>query len=109
MRQTSIDAYYEMERRGALKGLRLEVVRVLAFADEPMTAGEVAVKIPQTLGHSVTPRFAELKRMGVIIEAGARPCSVTSINSLTWQLTGRVLEGKKKNEQILLAIPEEED
>jgi hypothetical protein len=101
MRQTSIDAYYEMERRGALKGLRLEVMRVLAFAEEPMTAGEVAMKIPGTLGHSITPRFAEMKRMGIIIDVGARPCKVTNINALVWVPTGKVLAGKEADQSLL--------
>lgn len=108
MRQTSIDAFYEMERRGALKGLRLEVIRVIAFSDQPPTAGEVAQKIPGTLGHSVTPRFAELKRQGVIIEAGARPCTVTNINALTWKLTGKVLPGKDGEGQGMLEMNDDD-
>lgn len=93
-RQTSIEVYHQIEAEGLLSRLRLDVYRAL-FHEGPMTQMETCrllqkTTLPYTLDHSILPRFAELKRAGVITETEERTCSVTGRNVLTWDVTNNL-------------------
>lgn len=88
-RQTSIDVYREIEAEGLLSKRRWEAYSTL-FNHGPITAMETARKIPGTLDHSISPRFAELKRMGLIREVGERACRITGRNCIIWDVTNNL-------------------
>lgn len=56
--------------------------------------------IPGSLDHSISPRFAELKRMGVVEEIGSRECKITGRVSLIWDVTdGLPVKFEKEKKQ----------
>jgi hypothetical protein len=85
-RKTSIEAYHEIKASGLLSKRRFEVYDAL-FHYGPMTQMETFVKLKHLSQHTVTPRFAELRKMGVIEEVGERACTVTGINVIAWDVT----------------------
>ena len=89
-RQTSIDTYIKVQESGLLSRRRFQVYDVL-FHNGPLSQTETHahIKDAATL-HSVGPRFAELKKMGVIIEVGTRRCSITGENVYVWDVTDKL-------------------
>jgi hypothetical protein len=83
MRRTSIEAYMAIKESGQLSKCRLEAYEVL-FHHGPLTATEVTVRHGVSNGWK---RLSELKRFGVILETGVRPCSVTGHNATLWDVT----------------------
>ena len=54
-----------------------------------MTTGEIAEAIePKPRINAISPRMAELRRMGSAIDGTARKCKITGRMSITWSLTG---------------------
>lgn len=88
MRQTSIDVYHQIRDEGLLSKRRLQVYETI-YLHGPITQMETA-KIADILDHSVTPRFAELEKMGVIATVGERDCTRTGRKVLMWDVTGRL-------------------
>lgn len=89
MRNTSISAYKEIRSNGLLSARRLEVYEVL-FNFGPLTATEIWSNHFSAQGlqmNSVTPRTAELKKLGVITEVGYRICTITGMNVILWDVT----------------------
>lgn len=98
IRQTSIDVYHQIQAEGLLSRRRFETYECL-FNNGPLTAMETGRRIDGVLDHSISPRFAELKRLGVIQEVGEKLCSITGRNVLLWDVTDRLplkLEKRKK-------------
>lgn len=92
IRQTSVDAYNMIKENGLLSQRRFEVYDVL-FNHGPLTQGETCDKITpgwKRSNQSYTPRFAELKKLGVIIEIGERECSITGRKALSWDVTDKL-------------------
>jgi hypothetical protein len=86
-RQTSIEAYNKIRDEGLLGHLQFAVYAVL-WERGPMTQGELwHDHFPNAQRHSIAPRFAELHKRGVIAPVGERPCRVTGVNSLLWDVT----------------------
>jgi hypothetical protein len=90
-RQTSIEAYRQIQAEGLLSAGRFRVYETL-FSFGPLTQSEVWERIEKAAGHpvskqNVTPLFAELLDRGVIATAGERPCRVTGRNCLLWDVT----------------------
>lgn len=52
--------------------LEMEVLRVVRGFELGCIADEVEMLLPSTRSHSVTPRFAPLKRKGLIVDTGRR-------------------------------------
>ena len=99
-RETSIETYYKIKDEGLLSDLRFEVYETL-FNYGPLTQMELCRKIshPFRQDRSYMPRFAELKNMQVIAEAGERVCQITGRNVLIWDVTNKLpikLEKTKK-------------
>lgn len=86
IRDTSIEAYNTIKANGLLSERRFEVYEALYFFG-PMTQTQVSARIKHALAHSITPRFAELKHMGVIIEVGEVICETTGMNVILWDVT----------------------
>jgi len=89
-RNTSIDAYNKIKADGLLSALQMSIYAKL-FESGPMTQGEIWLKYFQHMQrHSVAPRFAELKAMGVLTEVGEKPCPVSGINAILWDVTDQL-------------------
>jgi|SRR5579864_4225274 len=91
---TSLAAYNTLKTNGFLTGLQSKVYDVL-FNNGPLTQGETWDEhLPENQRHSIAPRFAELERMGVIRTVGERPCRLTGVAALEWDVTDHVPESK---------------
>lgn len=106
IRQTSIDVYNQILADGTL-GNRQMLVYDTIFKHGPLTQMETVRTIddPDIVEHGLTPRFAELKRMGAIVEVGERECTITGRNVILWDVTDRLpdkafLRKKSKKETI---------
>ncbi len=102
-RETSIAAYAMMIESGALGRLHGEVTKTIAY-NGPMTQMECTVAMGAKIQHSISPRFAELERLGVIHKVGTKICSVTGNLATLWDLTGRQPKMITKREKIEEAI-----
>lgn len=91
-RETSAKAYNIAVKSGKVHGLQLAVLELVCDCNEPPTAGEIIrdykLRSPKTQMNSLSPRFAELERRGLIQPAGERCCSVTGQKAITWEPTG---------------------
>lgn len=106
-RATSAEAYQEIKDSGLLSKRRFDVYEEL-YLGGPGTQTEVVhrlwAKIPgkKMVGQpSFTPRFAELERLGVIVETGERQCTITGKRCIEWETTTNLpvkLNGSKRRE-----------
>lgn len=104
MRKTSIDAYNEIREKGLLGPLQLAVYEIV-FLKGPITQGEVwHDHLPSRQRPTVTPRFAELERLGVISSTGERPCRVTGKRARTWEATKNLPEKPPPEEKHLCLL-----
>lgn len=99
-RQTSIDVYHQIESEGLLSQRRWQVYETL-YHHGPLTAMETGRLIKSALDHSISPRFAELKRLGVIEEVGRRHCTITGRISLIWATTENLPRKRVKDDKII--------
>lgn len=98
IRQTSIKVYRQIQKEGLVKGWRWHVYSTL-FHHGPLTQGECwKDHFSETQRHNVCPRFAELKKLGLIVEVGNKQCRVTGRNCISWDVTGD-LPTKPKNKK----------
>jgi len=89
-RKTSIEAYNKIKADGLLSALQFSIYSKL-YDGGPMTQGELWHKYFQYFQrHSVAPRFAELKERGVIEGVGERPCRLTGVNAIVWDVTDQL-------------------
>jgi hypothetical protein len=100
VRETSILAYKRIKENGLLSKRRFEVYECL-FQHGPMTQMEVCRKLNSEVAHdrSFTPRFSELKRLGVIREMGVTTCKIMNSTAILWEVTNKIpgkLKPKKK-------------
>jgi len=90
MRHTSVDAYNTLKSNGFLTGLQAKVYDVL-YNNGPLTQGEAWNEfLPDYQRHSVDPRFAELRKMGVIQTVGERACRFSGVKGLEWDVTDHI-------------------
>jgi hypothetical protein len=88
-RQTSIDVYNRIKNEGLLSKRRWQVYATL-YNNESLTQNEVWKELNRFSAiamHSISPRFAELKDRGVIVEAGERVCTVSGEKCIIWTTT----------------------
>jgi hypothetical protein len=91
---TSLNAYNTLKNKGFLTGLQSKVYNTL-FNNGPLTQGEAWNEyLSEYQRHSIAPRFAELEKMGVIRTVGERPCRLTGVVALEWDVTDHVPESK---------------
>jgi len=97
-RETSIAAYHAVEESGLVSRMRLVVLKILA-EHGPLTANELRrYGNPEINSGIYTTRFSELRRMGLIYELEQRPCEITGINAISWELTGNTVAKKLTKE-----------
>jgi len=87
-RQTSRDAYDEIQRTGVINEKQRLVYNWL-YRNGPATAGEVtlALKKPHEVHPSYHRRLDELSERGVADRIGERECKVTGRNVTLWDVT----------------------
>ena len=92
MRQTSIQAYKQIEANGLLSRVRWMVYSHL-FHHGPLTGGELN---RQMGGGGYHKRLSELESLGVIVGTGIRVCSVTGMKCEQWDVTCALPSGTIK-------------
>ena len=88
-RETSIRSFYNAVDLGIIK-TRREQVWFALMAIGVSTINEVYLYMRQEMHifcdkQSITPRFAELRDLGIIREVSERPCRVTGETCIAWQ------------------------
>jgi len=89
IRQTSIQAYREIEAKGLLSRVRWLVYAHL-YANGPLTGTELNAQMGGVGYHK---RLSELERLGVVRTVGRKRCSVTGMECETWDVTANLPTG----------------
>lgn len=97
MRDTSLQAYMEIQALGLVNTNRERVLR--AVAENPdSTDRELALILGEEDPNRVRPRRKELFDLKLVIEAGKKVCSVSGREAYTWRINtdyrNRTLEEK---------------
>lgn len=104
MRKTSIETFRKIESEGLLSKLRFRVYEIL-FERGPLTQGQVR-EISGIAHQSITPRFAELEKLGVIETTREVRCPVSGRQALLWDVTDR-LPQKPKQKTVLQKLEDQ--
>lgn len=95
-RETSIQAYNQIKDEGLLSALRFQVYESL-IENGSMTAQESwhylrdkAARRGEARINGITPRFSELRELGVVYEKTVRPCKITKRNAIEWEVTDQL-------------------
>jgi hypothetical protein len=84
-RVTSIDTYRRIDSEGLLSPLRFKVYTAL-YMSGPSTAREIHAKyFKEMTRDTISPRFAELERAGVIESIGTKTCEVSGNLAILWR------------------------
>lgn len=88
--QTSIDSYAAIKASGVLNELQLKVYEVVKN-NGPITQGETwSEHFSDVQRHTVTPRFAELVKLGLLKATGTRKDRLSGVETMTWAVTGEL-------------------
>lgn len=107
MRQTSIESYNAIKNEGLLGRLQFDIYSWL-YAYGPASQNKVveAFKLRASQS-SITPRFAELEKSGVIQTVGESTCPMTGRNVLMWDVTSKLpIKIQKKETRLEKACRE---
>lgn len=105
VRETSIDAYYEIKENGLLSERRWQTYDSLYQIGEG-TASEVFRQFQKTYSKKISTngsgsRLSELRDMGVVMEKGTKICPITGQNVILWTTTNQLpVKIKKKPKTI---------
>lgn len=93
-RETSIDAYQEIADNGLLSARRLEVYKAL-YDHGPCTAAEMlsSMSMGSSAPNQIRARLNELRSLGVAREVGTRPCRITGMRVIVWDVTSNLPVG----------------
>jgi len=116
MRQTSIDTYHTILNNGMLSKRRQEVYEEI-YQNGPKSIADVRQKFrninPEMSDSSVSTRFSELERLGVIQEVGKKKDERTGNECTLWDVTSNLpikfekeKTKKEKKEELLKDIIE---
>lgn len=97
-RETSIEAFRQIEAEGLLTKLKLRVLRLLV-ENGPLTAREAyTLEMKKTGKHihdNFHQRFSELQRLGVVDCLPKRICRSSGRNAFEWKYNGGIPNKKK--------------
>lgn len=96
VRETSIEAYNYIKENGFISKARFDVYEHL-FYHGPCTAKQVVIAFVSSgidLRGTVTPRFSELKNLGIIKEVGTTKCEESGHRVILWDVTNFMPEKK---------------
>lgn len=94
IRQTSRDAYNAIKENGLLSPLRWQIYDIL-FLMGPLTQREI-YEILKIESQTITPRFAEMEKMGVIEIVGQKFCKKTKMMNNAYDVTSSLPKKIKK-------------
>ena len=104
VRDTSIDAYRMIKENGLLSRVNFDVYAVI-HDHGPITIRETSLVLKnQYPATTVSPRFSDLERRGVIRSVEKRPCKITGNVVHSWECTDKLpeeLERRKTNKEII--------
>jgi hypothetical protein len=83
IRETSVEAYEAIQESGVLSKRRWQAYNYL-FHNGPLTGQELC---RQTGVNGLWKRLSELQEMGLAKECGERPCKVTGMTAILWDVT----------------------
>jgi len=93
IRDTSIQAYYTIRDKGLLPERRFQVYTII-FNHGPITQNETQAEYfkshRSTNSGTITTRFSELERMGVIESIGTRECKISGYDALVYIVTSNL-------------------
>lgn len=89
MRYTSIEAYNKIKENGLLGRLQFKVYEHV-FKNKPITQKKTCVSFGMRDERSITPRFAELRRYGVLRTCGEIACEYTGFTVDLWETTNEL-------------------
>lgn len=94
IRDTSIEVFRQIESEGLLSRLRFEVYSFL-YKNGPMTCRELMLAMMRgksfvIAGGSLSTRFSELERIGVIKNIGVRTCRESGRIAIEWDVTSKL-------------------
>jgi len=92
MRSTSLTAYQQIKAERLLPRMQFQVYKVL-HKRGPMTGNELNHVIFHFSAHR---RLSELKRLGVIEEAGIRRDRISGRNALVWRTVKKALPKNRR-------------
>jgi len=84
---TSRLAYQQMLADGSVSRRRMEIIKHLAFAAKPETAGQIAHGLEKNR-NNVATRLSELEHLSVVEKVYEMTCPVSQKVCWTWQMTG---------------------
>ena len=107
MRKTSIDTYYKILNNGMLSKRRQEVYEEI-YKNGPASIADVRQRFrsfnPEMSDSSVSTRFSELERLGVIEEVGKKKDERTGNECTLWDITNnlpvKLKKGQTRKEQV---------
>ncbi len=99
MRETSVESYRKIMENGLLSRVNTMVYSCL-YLHGSQTIKEVCQKLPGMPETTISPRFADLERRGVITTNSKRPCSITGNMAMVWEVTGDLPVKLSKNGKI---------
>lgn len=110
VRQTSIEAYRQIEAEGLLSKRLFEVYRTL-FDHGPLTYSQVILELGKTKHFVSTSSYqsclCNLRDSGVVMELGTVECPVTKRTVILWDVTDALPSSRQvrtKREEILRKI-----
>jgi len=112
IRDTSIESYNRIQSEGLLSKLRWAVYNHI-FHNGPCTGPDTENKLggSDNGGHftnSITPRFAELERLGVIKSVGYRKSELTDHRQILWDVTRNIPDNSKLKVESKSVLKERE-
>ena len=108
VRDTSIQAYREIEESGLLSRRRFQVYQWL-YRNGPATAMAVARGLaPENTNHaSYTPRVTELRNRGVVVEVGVGVDLVSGKSAILWDVNSNLPVTPEKKKTKVEVLEEE--
>lgn len=114
IRDTSIDAYNFVQQCGYV-GERQKLVYEILYHHGPLTGNELFEVMKRDYDRNInqqniTTRLGELRDMGCVIELTKRPCKITGIRVIEWDVNSKhpvKLERKKSKDEIIKELQEE--
>lgn len=103
MRQTSAEAYREIQEKGLLSKMRFRAYEIL-YKWGPLTAAQVCGHAQELYGsgsyRDFHKRLSELRDAGVIYEMGETTCPTTGRHVILWDVTSNLPSNAKARDNV---------
>lgn len=102
IRQTSLEAYRQIQSEGLLSRVRFDVYSIL-FREGPLTMADIHKRLSSgrsVSGGTYTSRLSELERIGVIREVKRVKCPITGRTATLWDVTDKLPIKLEKSKRL---------